>query len=168
MAEGKKKRSQGKECSFFGCSNRMYDANGKKTRFRFFTFPKDEKLRRIWENRVARKSGKDGFRITKATVVCNVHFRTDDILRVPGESRLDLRKGAVPLKWNERPKEKEKKKNSSTTTQTTRNITERNQVTAKKLEPGSLSQEIFNDVRDSTGGKCERRFTSYLSVKSSV
>ncbi|CAH3170053.1 unnamed protein product, partial [Porites lobata] len=67
MAEGKKKRSQGKECSFFGCSNRMYDANGKKTRFRFFTFPKDEKLRRIWENRVARKSGKDGFRITKAT-----------------------------------------------------------------------------------------------------
>ena len=42
-------------------------------------------------------------------MVCNVHFRTNDILRVPGGSRLDLRKGAVPLKWNERPKEKEKK-----------------------------------------------------------
>ena len=122
MAEGKKKRSQGKECSFFGCSNRMYDANGKKTRFRFFTFPKDEKLRRIWENRVARKSGNDGFRITKATVVCNVHFRTDDILRVPGGSRLDLRKGAVPLKWNERPKEKEKKRTAPRQRETSLNV----------------------------------------------
>ena len=36
---------------------------------------------------MARKSGKDGFRITKATVVCNVHFRKDDILRVAGGSR---------------------------------------------------------------------------------
>ena len=81
------KEIQGHECSFFGCSNRMYDSIGKKTRFRFFTFPKNEKLRRNWENRVARKSGKDGFRTTKATVVCNVHFRADDILRVPGGSR---------------------------------------------------------------------------------
>ena len=38
------------------------------------------------ENRVARKSGKDGFRITKVTVACNVHFQVDDILRVPGGS----------------------------------------------------------------------------------
>ena len=38
------------------------------------------------ENRVARKSEKDGFRITNATVVCNVHFQADDILRVPGGS----------------------------------------------------------------------------------
>ena len=49
---------------------------GKKTRFRFFTFPKNEKIRRIWENRVPRKSGKDGFRITKVTVVCSVQQMT--------------------------------------------------------------------------------------------
>ena len=53
---------------------------------------------------------------------------------------LTLRKGAVPLKWNERPKEKKKK--SSTTT---RNVTERKQVIAKKLAPGSLSQKVVND-----------------------
>ena len=47
---------------------------GKKTRFRFFTFPKNGKLRCIWENHVARKSGNDGFCITKATVVCNIQF----------------------------------------------------------------------------------------------
>ena len=59
-----------------------------KTRFKCFTFPKNEKLRRIWENRLAaRKWGKDGFPITEATVVYHVHFRADDILCVPGESR---------------------------------------------------------------------------------
>ena len=68
MAEDTRKRSQGKESSYFGCSNRKYDAKGKITRFTVFTFSKDEKLRRIWENRVAKKSGKDGFRITKATI----------------------------------------------------------------------------------------------------
>ena len=68
MAEGTKKRSQEKESSYFGCSNGKYDAKGKITRFTFFTFSTDEKLRRIWENLVAKKSGKDGFRITKATI----------------------------------------------------------------------------------------------------
>ena len=29
MAEGTKKQSQGDECSFFGCSNRVYDATLK-------------------------------------------------------------------------------------------------------------------------------------------
>ena len=30
MEEGTKKQSQGKECSYSGCSDRMYDAKGKK------------------------------------------------------------------------------------------------------------------------------------------
>ena len=74
MAQGMTKHSQGDECWFFGCSNRMSDATGKKDGLDFFTFPKNEKLHRIWEDREPRKSEKDGFRITKATVVCNVHF----------------------------------------------------------------------------------------------
>ena len=44
MEEGTKKQSQGKECSYSGCSNRMYVAKRKKTRFRYFTFPKNEKV----------------------------------------------------------------------------------------------------------------------------
>ena len=63
MAEGKKDKSR-KGVLVFGCSNRMYEAKGKNTCFRFFTFSKDVKLRRIWKNRVARKSGKDGFQAT--------------------------------------------------------------------------------------------------------
>ena len=67
----------------------------------------------VWGNRVAKKSGKDVFRITKAAVVCNVHFRTDDILRIPGGGGgRTLRKGAVPLKYgmNDPRKKKRKKK----------------------------------------------------------
>ena len=45
---------------------------------------------------MARKSGKDGFRITKATVVCNIHFRTDDILRVPGGESVRFKERSSP------------------------------------------------------------------------
>ena len=85
----KVRRNKVKETSarFLVAQRECTKSQGKKTRFRFFTFPKNEKLRRIWVNRVARKSGKDGFRITKTTVVCNVHFRADDMMRVLGGSR---------------------------------------------------------------------------------
>ena len=109
MAE--KKKSQGKQCAYFGCSNRMYDSNGNRTGFTFFSIPRGKKIRRVWENRMSRTSGKDGFVITNATRVCNVHFQQSDIVRVPGGSRLRLKIGTLPLKWNQRPAgEKEKRK----------------------------------------------------------
>lgn len=79
---------------------------GKKTRFRFFTFPKNGKLRCIWENRVVRKSGNDGFCITKATVVCNIQFSSRWHIACSGGRQLTLRKGAVPLKWINEKKRK--------------------------------------------------------------
>ena len=48
--------------------------------------------------------------ITNATRVCNVHFQQSDIVRVPGGSRLRLKIGALPLKWNQRPAEEERKR----------------------------------------------------------
>ena len=65
-----KKKSQGKQCAFFGCSNRMYDANST-----FFSIQSWKKNGRVWENWMSRTSGKDGFVITNATRVCNVHFQ---------------------------------------------------------------------------------------------
>ena len=38
MEEGTKKQSQGKEFSYSGCSNRMYDAKGKKHALDFLHF----------------------------------------------------------------------------------------------------------------------------------
>ena len=51
-----------------------------------------------------------GFVITNATRVCNVHFQQSDIVRVPGGSRLHLKIGALPLKWNQRPAEEQRKR----------------------------------------------------------
>ena len=105
------KRSQGKQCAYFGCSNRMYDANGNRTGFTFFRIPLGKQIRRVWENRTCRTSGKDGFVITNATRVCNVHFQQSDIVRVPGGSRLRLKIGYChsngirgPLKNREKEK----------------------------------------------------------------
>ena len=69
----------------------------------FSVFLVEKKIRRVWENRMSRKSGKDGFVITNATRVCNVRFQQSDIVRVPGGSRLRLKIGTLPLKWNQRP-----------------------------------------------------------------
>lgn len=123
MASARKK-SQGKECSFFNCTNRMYDASGNRTRFSFFCVPLDKETCSIWENRIGRKDGKDGFRITNATRVCSAHFAEHDLLRVPGGSRVNLRKGAVPLKWNQSPSESEKKRKLPA---------KRNQLSSKKV-----------------------------------
>ena len=109
MADASKK-SQRKEWAFFGCSNRMYDAKGKRTSFNFFQFPKDIKLRKIWQNHAASKSGKDGFRITEVTVVCHLHLSGTYCLLQGEGGLINLRKGAVPFKWNDKPREIETKR----------------------------------------------------------
>ena len=68
------KKSQGKGCSFFNCTNRMYNASGNRMRFSFFCVPLDKETFSIWENRKGLKDGKDGFPITNVTRVCSVHF----------------------------------------------------------------------------------------------
>ena len=105
---GGEEENQGKQCAFFGCSNRMYDAN-----FTFFSIQSWKKNGRVWKNWMSRTSRKDGFVITNATRVCNVHFQQSDIFRVPGGRRFRLKIGALPLKWNQRPAGQQKKKESS-------------------------------------------------------
>ena len=58
-----------------------------------------KKIRRVWENRTSRTtSWKNGFVIsTNATRFCTVHFQESDIVRVPGDSRLRLKIGTLPL-----------------------------------------------------------------------
>ena len=88
----------------------MYETNGNRTGFTFFSIPCGKKISRVWENRMSRTtSRKDGFVITNATRVCNLHFQQSDIVRVPGGSRLRLKIGTLPLKWNQRPAGEQKK-----------------------------------------------------------
>ena len=79
----------------------------------FSVFLVEKKNRRVWENRMSRTSGKDGFVITNATRFCNVHFQQSDIVRVPGGSHLCLTIGTLPIKSNQRPAGEQKKNESS-------------------------------------------------------
>jgi len=54
----------------------------------------------IWCNKMGKVEGKDGFRVTKNTKVCHVHFKNEDVLKVPGGSRWKLREGSRPIKHN--------------------------------------------------------------------
>ena len=151
MAEGTKKQSQGDESSFFGSSNRMYDATGEKNTLQIFYIPKNEKLRWIWENRV-----------TKTVKPRQLWFAKSSKWHIAcsrGESvNFKERSSPTKMEWTTQGRRGKEKKSS----RTTRNVTECKQGTAKKLERRSPSQTVVDDVRDSTVRKCERRFTPYL------
>ena len=96
-AEGvskKKKRSLGRECAAYGCTNTFYNTEGAATGLHFFGFPKknSEKLR--WCNLIKREEGRDGFKVTSATVLCEKHFTDKDMKRNPHHWRLVF--GAEP------------------------------------------------------------------------
>lgn len=95
----KKRRSTstslGKECVSFGCSNRNYNPDGSPSSFSFFKFPTKNPSRNVWCNLVKRQHGRDGFKVTESTVICDQHFKESDIYRPPGGSRRRLKKGNV-------------------------------------------------------------------------
>lgn len=93
-ADGRK----GKQCAVKGCSNRFYDSTGKATGLHFFKFPATPVWRRTrWCNLVGRQHKKDDFQVTSSTVVCEKHFRPEDVKRVPGGTRWSLREGLFTL-----------------------------------------------------------------------
>ena len=110
----------------------MHDANGKRTGFTFSSIPRGKKkIRRVRENRMSRTPGKDGFVITNATRLFNVHFQQSGIVRVPGGSRLRLKIGTLPLKWNQRPAEEQKKRKAP------KNRSQPSNILYKSAESGS-------------------------------
>ncbi len=84
----KKRRSPGRECAAYGCTNTFYNTEGAATGLHFFAFLKKnpEKLR--WCNLIKREEGRDGFKVTSATVLCEKHFTDKDIKRNPHHWRL--------------------------------------------------------------------------------
>ena len=80
------------------CYNREYNIiNGEKfkSEHHFLYFPKDPKETKLWCNKIKRQDGKDGFRVTRNTVVCHSHFRPVDLKRAPGSKRVNRVPGAV-------------------------------------------------------------------------
>ena len=63
----------------------------------------------LWCNRIGKIDGKDGFKVTKNTKICHIHFNPDDITRVPGGSRWSLKPDAAPIKTGKSPYVQKKK-----------------------------------------------------------
>ena len=78
--------------------------NGEKvkTDIHFLNFPKDPKEIAIWCNKIKRQDGKDGFRVTSKTVLCDKHFLPDHLKKAAGSKRVNRQKGAIPVlfSWN--------------------------------------------------------------------
>ena len=85
----KKPRSQrctsGLQCSFYECKNSYYSADDKRSMFHFFSVPLKTPEKTIWCNKMGKVEGKVGFRVTKNTKVRHVHFKNEDVLKVPGD-----------------------------------------------------------------------------------
>ena len=73
-----------KECAACKCSSRSYyiqNNERKPTGNNFFHFPKEKFEIKDWCNLIKRQDGKDGFKVTKFTVVCSKHFLPSNIKR---------------------------------------------------------------------------------------
>ena len=83
-------------CSVYGCKS-GYPGYHSQQKYQAFTFPKDEKIRGKWIERLNRAN----FEPTDASVVCAKHFTPDSFgskLTARGEKRkkLVLEKFAIP------------------------------------------------------------------------
>ena len=97
--------SLGKECAAYDCSSRSYyiqNNERKSTGNNFFHFPKEKFEIKDWCNIIKRQDRKDGFKVTKSTVVCSKHFLPSNINRPSGGARHSLKKGSRPIlnDWN--------------------------------------------------------------------
>ena len=93
------------ECAAYNCSSRSYYSQNnerKPTGNNFFHFPKEKFEIKDWCNLIKRQDGKDGFKVTKSTVVCSKHFLPSNINRPSGGTRHSLKKGSRPIlhDWN--------------------------------------------------------------------
>lgn len=95
----------GNQCAAFRCYAREYkvvSGQKMKTGLRFIHFPKDPKEVAVWCNKIKRRNGKDGFKVSRRTVLCHKHFLPNQLKRAIGSARVNKEKGAVPVlfPWN--------------------------------------------------------------------
>ena len=99
--EIKKKVSRGRQCVSYGCLNYQYsivDGQRVKSNRSFYCFPSDPNSKDEWCRLIKREDGRDGFKVTESTRLCDSHFLPCDIVN----GRLN-RKTAKPVlhSWND-------------------------------------------------------------------
>ena len=90
----KRKRSRGLECAAYNCSSSFYSSDGSKSGLHFFKFPPKKPSKQRWCNLIKRHDGKDDFKVTFGTYLCQKHFDDSSLRRNVNSWRLN--KGAEP------------------------------------------------------------------------
>ena len=60
-----------------------YNTDGSPSGLHFFKFPQKNPEKRVWCNLIKRVDGLNGFKITASTVLCQEHFKDEDLKRNP-------------------------------------------------------------------------------------
>lgn len=87
------KRSRGRQCVVPDCNSYEYDKDGTRSLMSFFKFPTKGPRKARWCNLIKRQDGRDGFRITEKTVICDNHLKKDDVKKSIGGVRVKLVNG---------------------------------------------------------------------------
>jgi hypothetical protein len=131
--EGQLRGGRGTCCCIPGCGSAFYDKYKNKTNIGLFKIPSDKSMRTKWMSfisRYRRRGGADNFKVTNATVVCEFHFKLDEIRVSKGIGRKTLVCGSVPSVFK---------------------ITERSQqINSRKSPAKRLFVETFDD-EENTG-----------------
>ncbi|VDH96993.1 Hypothetical predicted protein [Mytilus galloprovincialis] len=100
MATSVTKRSRGKQCSVYGCFNFAFLQNGVPSGIHLFHIQKaalsDKHKRDRWCSLIKRHDGRDGFSLNDNTVVCQNHFRSEDITISLARKKWSLKPGVEP------------------------------------------------------------------------
>ena len=86
----KPKKSLGRQCVAFNCNNTFYKSDGSKSGTHFFKFPQTNPKKNRWCNLIKRQDGKDDFKVSNNTFVCQHHFKESDIKKNPNAWRLKM------------------------------------------------------------------------------
>ena len=79
----KRKVSRGRQCVSYGCNNYQYtvvDGERISNNRKFFLFPSETNLKNEWCKLIKRENGRDGFKVSDSTRVCDAHFCSNDII----------------------------------------------------------------------------------------
>ena len=102
----------GDYCCIPNCKSSTLDKNQEKTGIGFFTFPKDEALKRIWLQRL-KTYRKDKVVIKRNTKVCEFHFEISCI-KFYEKGKKTLKPGSIPTLFDFRPQTVTRKRKSPT------------------------------------------------------
>ena len=73
-------KSLGRQCVAYGCYQTFYKPDGSKSGIHFFKFPQKNPQKNRWCSLIKRQDGKDDFKVSNNTFICQLHFKANHLL----------------------------------------------------------------------------------------